>query len=84
MMKRKKRVTNMKLGKAIDKIFSHNNIIAIYKDNSTDHESVMIWRGEAWRMPPMYRDERHWMIFGAVAESLWESDTINIRIIRSK
>lgn len=54
MMKRKKRVTNMKLGKAIDKIFSHNNIIAIYKDNSTDHESVMIWRGEAWRMPPMY------------------------------
>lgn len=63
-MKRKKRVTNMKLGKAIDKIFSHNNIIAIYKDKPTEHESVMI--------------------FGAVAESLWKSDTINIRIIRSK
>ena len=45
---------------------------------------MMIWRGEAWKMPPMYRNERHWMIFGAVAESLWESDTINIRIIRSK
>ena len=59
-------------------------IIAIYKDKPTEHESVMIWRGEAWKMPPMYRNERHWMIFGAVAKSLWESDTINIRIIRSK
>ena len=39
-MKRKKRVTNMKLGKAIDKIFSHNNIIAIYKDKPTEHESA--------------------------------------------
>lgn len=83
-MKRKKRVTNMKLGKAIDRIFSHNSIVAIYKNNPTNHESIMTWRGEAWRMPPIYRNERHWIIFGTVAESLWESDVINIRIIRSK
>lgn len=74
------RKKNMKLKKAIDRIFSHNNIIAIWKAGE-DYDKL-VWRGEAWKLPNMYYGCRYWVIFGTVPESLWEADAINIKIWR--
>lgn len=64
---------------AIDTIFSHNEIIAIWK-TGVDHSSYLLWRGEAWRLPDEYMDVTEWKIFGTIAESIYTSDTINIAI----
>lgn len=64
---------------AIDTIFSHNEIIAIWK-TGVDHYYYLLWRGEAWRIPDKYKNVTEWKIFGTVAESIYTSDTINIAI----
>ena len=68
---------HMKLRDAIDNIFSHNEIISVWKEGD-DHTSKKIWHGEAWRLPQMYWNCRKWRIFGTVCECIYESDTINI------
>ncbi|MDO5765628.1 MAG: hypothetical protein Q4P84_08025, partial [Elusimicrobiales bacterium] len=48
-----------KVGSAVDKLFFHNEVIALWYDkpNDKDH-SYLLWRGEAWRIPDEYKDQR--------------------------
>jgi len=71
----------MKLSKAIDVIFSHNEIIAVWeKINEREHE--MKWRGMAWDLPEKYKNIKNWKIFGVIPESIDEADTINIKVVK--
>ena len=69
---------NIKLKNAIDRIFSHNSIIAIWEDNG--NYDTLLWKGMAWDLPNEYYRCRKWIIFGTVPESIDNADTINIRI----
>ena len=74
----------MKLKKAIDNIFSHNETIGIWKpekDEYGNRYSALAWKGMAHELPEKYLKSKNWKIFGTVVESLPESDTINIRIM---
>ena len=64
---------------AIDTIFSHNSVVGIWKD-CNDHESELVWSGMAHQIPEEYLNEVDWRIFGTVAESIADSDRINIRL----
>ena len=70
-----------KMGEAIDVLFSHNEIIALWYDkpNDTQH-SFLLWRGEAWNIPEEFKDQRIIKIFGLVPESVMDADTINLRV----
>lgn len=69
----------MKLGNAIDKIFSHNEIVAIWRENN-DRFDIREWHGMAWQLPYWYKDVENWKIFGVIPDSINDADTINIRI----
>lgn len=74
----------MKLKKAIDNIFSHNETIGIWKpekDEYGNRYSALVWKGMAHELPEKYLKSKNWKIFGTVVESLPESDTINIHIM---
>ena len=71
----------MKLSKAIDVIFSHNEIIAIW-EKINEQEYEMKWRGMGWELPDKYKNIANWQIFGVIPESIDEADTINIRVVK--
>lgn len=74
----------MKLKKAIDNIFSHNETIGIWKPEKDEYGnrcSTLVWKGMAHELPKKYLKSKNWKIFGTVVESLPESDTINIHIM---
>ena len=70
------------VGNLIDKIFSHNEIVALWYEEPTEdvRYDKQIWRGMAWDIPKVYRECKFIKIFGTVPESIVEADTINIRI----
>ena len=70
------------VGDLIDKVFSHNEIVALWCEEKTEdvRYDKQIWRGMAWDMPRGYRGCKFLKIFGTVPESIVEADTINIRI----
>ena len=71
------------VGDLIDKVFSHNEIVALwYEEEPTEdvRYDKQIWRGMAWDIPKVYKECKFIKIFGAVPESIVEADTINIRI----
>ena len=71
----------MKLSEAIDVIFSHNEIIAVWERiNEQEHE--MKWRGMAWELPDKYKNIIDWKIFGIVPETINKADTINIKVVK--
>ena len=71
----------MKLSDAIDVIFSHNNRVGIWMlDKEDPHYSILAWGGMAHKLPQKYLDSKDWMIKGIVAESIGESDRINIEV----
>ena len=65
----------------VTKVLVANTIVAIYEDDKNDKQySIMQWRGMSWELPEKYRN-RHGKIFGATAESIYKSDTVNIILI---
>ena len=73
--------SHMKLGEAIDSIFSHNEIIALWEIDKLDKNySNRIWKGMAWDIPDKYRDCKNWRIFGAIPDSIFDADILNIRL----
>lgn len=71
----------MKLRKAVDLIFSHNEIIALWEiDKSDKNYSNRIWKGMAWDIPDKYLDCKNWRIFGTIPESIADADILNIRL----
>lgn len=69
----------MKLGEAIDKIFSHNEVVAIWRKDD-DRYDVCEWRGMGWQLPYHYKDVENWKIFGTIPDSINDADVINIRV----
>lgn len=69
----------MKISDAINNIFSHNEMVAIWEYVSGS-EDKLVWRGMAWDLPERYKDIEQWQIFGNSTENIWKADTINIRI----
>lgn len=70
------------VGDLIDKVFSHNEIVALWYEEPTEdvRYDKQIWRGMAWDIPKVYKECKFIKIFGTVPESIVEADTINIRI----
>lgn len=71
----------MKLKEAVDLIFSHNEIIALWEiDKSDKSYSNRVWKGMAWDIPNKYLDCNNWRIFGTIPESIVDADILNIRL----
>lgn len=68
-----------KVGNIIDTIISHNAVVAIWVDED-NHTSKRLWQGMGWAIPQEYKKLTFKRIFGAVPESIYEADTINILV----
>jgi len=69
----------MKLKHAIDNLFSHNEIVALWIQ-TTEGSKYCFWRGMAWKLPQKYINCKISKIFGTVPLSITEADTINILV----
>ena len=69
----------MKIKKALNKLFSHNEIIALWCETNKGFK-VLLWRGEAWKLSEEYKNLRISRIFGTIPETITQADTINILI----
>lgn len=69
----------MKLKNAVDKLFSHNETIALWCETD-QHYKALLWRGEAWRLPKEHQKLRIARFFGTIPQSICNADTINILI----
>ena len=71
----------MQIGNAVDTLFSHNEIIALWHEKpEVKHRSYLLWRGMAWNIPKEYKSLRLIKFFGTVPEKISEADTINILV----
>lgn len=69
----------IKLSDAIDHIFSHNEILALFRqDPSVPNTSVEIWDGMAHELPEEFQNCEDWRIFGCIRSN--DSDVINIEL----
>lgn len=70
-----------KVGEAIDKLFSHNEFIALWYDklNDKDH-SYLLWKGMAHQLPKEYGEQRILKFKGIIPERFSEADTINLLV----
>lgn len=69
----------MKIEDAVDVIFSHNEVVAIWRKDG-DRRDICEWTGMAWRLPYWYRSVENWKIFGVIPDSICDADRINIRV----
>lgn len=70
-----------KVGYSVDKLFSHNEVIALWYDKPGDKDhSYLLWRGEAWRLPDKYKDQRILKFKGIIPERISEADTLNLQV----
>lgn len=66
---------------AIDTMFSHNEIIALWYESKTDDRGYrLIYRGEAWATPDEYLCLEMIKFFGCIPEHIYEADVINILV----
>ena len=73
----------LKVKDIIDTIISHNEIICLWVEDEEDpHFSRQLWRGHAHKLPEEYSEYRFLSINGVCAESLYQSDTININVTK--
>ncbi len=72
------------LATATDELFSHNEIIALWVEESNEdgryHQEF--WRGEAWKLPEKFKYAYINKFFGTIPESMMEADTLNICVHR--
>ena len=70
-----------KVGEAVDKLFSHNEVVALWYDKPSDkNHSYLLWRGMAHQIPKEYKENRILKFKGIIPERFSESDTINLLI----
>lgn len=69
-----------KVENVIDKLFSHNEIVALWWNDENERCHHFLWRGMAWKIPKRYLNMPFIKIFGTVPEKISEADTINIEI----
>lgn len=69
------------LKNAVGTIISRNTKVALWKDDPDDpHYSDLVWKGMAWGIPDEYANCCNWNIFGCLAETIDESNIVNINI----
>lgn len=69
------------VGDTVDRLFSHNEVIALWYDKPDDKDySYLLWRGMAWEIPEEYRNLAFLRIKGIVPETIDKADTINIQV----
>lgn len=68
----------MKVKEFNDNMISHNEIIALWFNDGREFERFYI--GEAWATPEKYLDIPVLRVFGAVADDVLKSDTINLLV----
>lgn len=70
-----------KLHETVDKFFSHNEVVALWKEEKGEISyHKLLWRGMAWDIPKEYKTCKFVKIFGTIPESITEADTINIEV----
>lgn len=75
--------SNLKLIDLIDTIISHNEIVALWEDDSKEpHFSNLLWKGMAHKIPSNYLNYTFERITGVVADSIYNSDWIHIHICK--
>ena len=66
---------------AVDRLFSHNEIIALWYEKPDDRDhSHLLWRGMAWAVPKEYQGQRILKFEGILPECFSEADTINLLV----
>ncbi len=71
----------IKLNKAIDVLFSHNELIHLwYQSVDYDNGYTHIWKGEAWALPKEYCNISIIKFFGVIPDKISEGDYINILV----
>ena len=71
---------------AVDKLFSHNEIISLWREERENGISVhkRIWYGMAWDIPEELKNCKFVKIFGTIPESIVHADIINIEVVLSE
>lgn len=71
-----------KVGDTVDRLFSHNEIIAIWEEHKNEEASpkYMLWKGMAHALPMEYQSRVFVRIFGTIPESIMDADTVNILV----
>lgn len=64
----------------VGKLFSHNEIVALWRLKKVDNVHYLLWRGMAWDIPREYQSMPFVKVFGTIPESIMQADTINIEI----
>ena len=70
---------------AVDKLFSHNEIISLWREAKENGVSChkRIWYGMAWNIPKELKSCKFVKIFGTIPESIAHADIINIEVVLS-
>lgn len=70
------------VGDMIDKVFSHNEIIALWEERKSEKGSpkYRIYKGMAHALPKEHKDRIFVRVFGTLVENVTESDVINILV----
>lgn len=71
-----------KVGDTVDRMFSHNEIIALWEEHKQEEASpkYLLWKGMAHALPPEYKGRIFARVFGTVPESIVDADTVNILV----
>lgn len=72
-------LTKFTVKSLVDLIFSHNEIVAIWEKEDSHHDKL-VWKGMGWEIPIQYEKAMVDRIFGCIPESIFDADTINIRL----
>ena len=63
----------------------HNSIVAIWEDDPEDtHYGKLVWKGMAHSIPQNVKERRFKRIFSSMAESIHDSDVVNIDVYWEK
>lgn len=76
----------MSIESTVDKLFSHNEIISIWRKVKENGVSChkRIWYGMAWDIPEKLKNCKFVKIFGIIPESIAHADIINIEVVLSE
>ena len=71
-----------KVGDTVDRLFSHNEVIALWEEHKLEEASpkYLLWRGMAHALPVEYKNRIFVRVFGTIPESIMNADTVNILV----
>lgn len=75
-----KALNSIEIGSLIDLLFSHNEVVSLWKEQKPLGIYRLFWRGSAWAIPEEIKSLKFKQFKGFVSDSIYESDTLNILI----